>query len=36
LLDLVQHVVCVMSVRVQSDKLPGYYMEIALLFWVTV
>jgi len=31
-LDLVEYVVCVMSVRVQSNKLPEFYMQIALTF----
>jgi hypothetical protein len=34
-LDLAQYVVCVMFTRVQSDKLPGFYTQIALNFWIT-
>jgi hypothetical protein len=29
-LDLAQYVVCMMSATAQSDKLPGFYMHIAL------
>jgi len=29
-LDLAHYIVCVMSARAQSDKLPGFYMQIAL------
>jgi len=31
-LDLAQHVLCVMSARAQCDKLPEFYMQIALTF----
>jgi len=31
-LDLAQYVVNMMSPRVQSDKLPGFYIKLSLLF----
>jgi hypothetical protein len=31
--DLAQYVGCVMSTRAHSDKLPGFYSQIALTFW---
>jgi len=32
--DLDQNVVCFMSTRGQSDKLPGFYKQIAFTFWI--
>jgi hypothetical protein len=33
-MTLAQYVVCVMPAKAQSDKLPGFYMQITFSFWI--